>query len=116
MRKFWSGKIEFWTAFTGIVLMILTIIWRINPAEGSIVPHFLTGNSLGHAVIYTLLVTCMPVWFLAVLVITRLPISENAQWTIACGMMIILQGLVYFLIGKLIARIVKLIARMGSAR
>jgi len=96
-------------------LMILTIIWRINPAEGSIMPHFLTGNSFGHVVIYALLVTCMPV-FLALIVIPPLPISENYEWIIVFGVMIVLQGLVYFLLGKLISQIVKLIARKRSIR
>ena len=116
MKGFRRVRIEYLTAFAGIVLMILTIIWRINPAEGSIVPHFLTGNSFGHVVIYALLVTCMPLWFLAVIVTTQLPISENNQWIIACGVMIVLQGLAYFLLGKLISRIVKLIARKRSIR
>ena len=116
MKRFCRVRIEYLTAFAGIVLMILTIIWRINPAEGSIMPHFLTGNSFGHVVIYALLVTCMPVLFLALIVITPLPISENYEWIIVFGVMIVLQGLVYFLLGKLISKIVKLIARKRSIR
>ena len=116
MKGFRRVRIEYLTAFAGIVLMILTIIWRINPAEGSIMPHFLTGNSFGHVVIYALLVTCMPIWFLSAIVMTQFPISENNEWIILFGVMIVLQGLVYFLLGKLISKIVKLIARKRSIR
>lgn len=45
-----------------IFLMIFTILWRINPTEGSVIPQFLRHNSLGTAVICFLLGTSMPVW------------------------------------------------------
>jgi hypothetical protein len=45
-----------------MALMILTAVWRVNPVEGSVMPDFLTVNPFGEAVLYVLVVTCMPVW------------------------------------------------------
>ena len=54
------------TAGVGMALMILALVWRVNPVEGSVVPDFLTGNPFGAALIVVLLVTCMPVGIVAV--------------------------------------------------
>ena len=53
------------TAGVGIALMILTLMWRVNPVEGSVMPNFLTGNLFGMALLMVLLVTCMPVGIVA---------------------------------------------------
>jgi hypothetical protein len=39
------------TAGVGIALMILTLMWRVNPVEGSVMPNFLTGNLFGMALL-----------------------------------------------------------------
>ena len=62
MKKFWTDRIALVTSGIGIVLMILTAVWRVNPVEGSVVPDFLTGNPFGEALLLVLIVTCMPVW------------------------------------------------------
>ena len=49
-----------------MALMILALVWRVNPVEGSVVPDFLTGNPFGAALLMVLLVTCMPVGIVAV--------------------------------------------------
>ena len=100
---FWTDRIAIITALVGIVLMILTIVWRINPVEGSVVPDFLTGNPVGRGVIWVLVVTCMPVWIIAVALCMLLPLHERAQWMLSCGAMLVVQGIVYFMIGKLIS-------------
>jgi hypothetical protein len=116
MRRFWKDRIAIATALVGVGLMILTIIWRINPAEGSVVPRFLTSNAAGVAVIYVLLATCMPVWIPAVSLTMLIPLPEHIQYGLACGFMIILQCMVYFMIGKLISLCVrKLSRRKGSS-
>jgi len=103
MKRFWTDRIAIVTALVGIALMVLTIIWRINPAEGSVVPKFLTGNPVGVAVIGVLLVTCMPAWILAVSLTMFVPLSDHRQYVLACGSMLIVQAAAYFMIGKLIS-------------
>jgi len=61
MKTFWRDRIAVVTAGIGIVLMILTVVWRVNPVEGSVMPDFLTSNPFGQTLLYLLLVTCMPV-------------------------------------------------------
>ncbi len=111
MRRFWKDRIATATALVGVGLMILTIIWRINPAEGSVVPRFLTSNAVGVAVIYVLLATCMPVWIPAVSLTMLIHLPEHIQYGLACGFMIILQCMVYFMIGKLISLCVQKLSR-----
>jgi hypothetical protein len=103
MKRFWTDRIAIGTALVGIGLMVLTIFWRINPAEGSVVPKFLTSRPVGVGVMWVLLITCMPAWFAAVSLSTLMPLSDHVQYGVACGLMIILQCIVYFLLGKLIS-------------
>ena len=103
MKRFWTDKIAITTALVGVALMGLTIIWHINPVEGSVMPRFLTGNPVGLAVICILLATCLLVWLPTVSMVTFIPLSEQAQYVIACGVMLMLQCLVYFMVGKLIS-------------
>jgi len=58
---FWKDKIALRFTLGGILLMIFTVLWRINPAEGSVIPHFLKQNSFGTAVLCFLLATSTPV-------------------------------------------------------
>ena len=109
MIKFWKDRISIAFAATGIVLMIFTVIWNINPVEGSVVPRFLTGNPIGMGVLWILFVTCMPVWMATVVLGTAMLGSDrNPDWlphwlNIFHVGMIVLQGLVYFLIGKAVS-------------
>ena len=111
MKKFWSDRIAWVTSLVGIVLMILTAVWRVNPVEGSVVPDFLTGNPFGQAVLLVLLVTCMPVWiptvFFAVVLVSSVGIPESDSFAFAQGAAVLVQGVVYFMFGKLISRTVK---------
>jgi hypothetical protein len=62
MKKLSTDGIAWVTSGIGMALMILTAVWRVNPVEGSVVPDFLASNPFGEALLYVLLVTCMPVW------------------------------------------------------
>lgn len=95
------------TAGVGIALMILTLMWRVNPVEGSVMPNFLTGNLFGVALLMGLLVTCMPVGIVALfsgILLGRLAgLSESEGLTVGSGLAIVLQGTVYFFLGRLIS-------------
>jgi hypothetical protein len=95
------------TAGVGIGLMILALVWRVNPVEGSVMPDFLTGNPFGVALLMVLLVTCMPVGIVAVfsgILLGRLAgLSESEGLTVGSGLAIALQGTVYFFLGRLIS-------------
>jgi hypothetical protein len=104
MQKFWTDRTALTFAAAGIVLMALTIAWRINPVEGSVVPRFLRDNPFGIAVFWMLFVACMPA-FLAVMVLVR---DGNVSWLpdwipVWHVSLLLLQGMVYFMIGKAVS-------------
>jgi hypothetical protein len=104
VKKLGTDRIGVVTAGIGIVLMILTVEWQVNPVEGSVMPDFLTSNPFGLTLLYVLLVTCMPVWIpvvFAVVVLTGLPESDGVA--LGNGAAIIVQGIVYLMLGKLIS-------------
>jgi hypothetical protein len=82
-------------------------VWRVNPVEGSVVPDFLTGNPFGEAMLLVLLVTCMPVWvptvFSVVVLASFVGIPESDSYGLSNGAAVIVQGIVYFMFGKLIS-------------
>jgi len=105
MKRFFGDKTAFVMAVIGVGLMLLTIRWRINPAESSVVPDFLTNNPLGMLVILILFVTCMPVWIASVMLSLFIYEDLDDQYRFACKLMIVLQFVAYFLTGKLISRL-----------
>ena len=107
MKKFWTNRIGLSFAAVGVVLMALTIAWRVNPLEGSVVPHFLTGNPAGMAALWVLLVTCMPVWIVAVWLGSLIPVPDRLQYPFACAAMLALQTTVYFLVGKVLSALIR---------
>jgi hypothetical protein len=96
MRLSPDRKVAIAFAAVGVILMILTLVWRVNPVEGSVVPTFLTNNPIGRAVVGCLLVTCMPVWILSVSIGGLLKI---VPFPVICGLMFLLQALAYGLVG-----------------
>ena len=107
MKRLPNDRIALVTAGIGIVLMIMTTMWRVNPVEGSVVPDYLTRNPFGQALLFVLLVTCMPVWiptvFLAVVLASFVGIAESESFGLANGAAVIVQGIVYLMFGKLIS-------------
>ena len=99
-NKFWTDWTAIGLAVAGMVLMAFTIVWRINPVEGSVIPDFLKNNVTGEAVLWILLISCMPVWTITVALFMWFPGAGQNQWALACGTMIVFQGILYFLIGK----------------
>jgi len=91
------------TALLGLVLMILTIAFRINPVEGSVVPEYLTGNPLGRCVVMLLFVTSMPAWiaglFLAEIIPGVNPANPSGMAVAAC-LMCAVQVVLYAILGK----------------
>ena len=107
MKRLPNDRIALVTAGIGIVLMIMTTMWRVNPVEGSVVPDYLTRNPFGRALLFVLLVTCMPVWiptvFLTVVLASFIGIAESESFGMANGAAIIVQGIVFLMFGKLIS-------------
>jgi hypothetical protein len=107
VKRLLSDRVAVATAGVGIALMILTLVWRVNPVEGSVMPNFLTGNLFGMALLMGLLVTCMPVGIVALfsgILLGRLAgLSESEGLTVGSGLAIVLQGTVYFFLGRLIS-------------
>jgi hypothetical protein len=107
MKKFWTDRIALVTSGIGIALMILAAVWRVNPVEGSVMPDFLTGNPFGEALLLVLIVTCMPVWiptvFSVVVLASFVGFAESDGLVFANAAAVIVQGIVYFMFGKLIS-------------
>jgi hypothetical protein len=99
VKKLWTDRIAVVTAGVGILLMVLTWVWRVNPVEGSVMPDFLTSNPFGLALTFVLLGTCMPVLIVTVVLgsVVGLPESD------ALPPAIILQGIVFLMLGRLIS-------------
>lgn len=107
MRKLLSDKIAVGAAIFGMVLMALTITFRVNPAEGSVVPHFLTGTPWGRPILAVLLVTCMPVWIAVLFAGEFLHLAGYPGWTMACAAMMAIQGALFYGIGKVVSVVVR---------
>ena len=107
MKRLRTDWIALVTSGIGMALMILTAMWRVNPVEGSVVPDFLTGNPFGEALLLILIVTCMPVWvptvFSVVILASFIGFPESQGVELANGAAVIVQGIVYFMFGKLIS-------------
>jgi len=97
MKKLPTDRIALVTAGIGMVLMILTAAWRVNPVEGSVVPDFLTRNPFGEALLLVLLVTCMPVWIPTVFSVVTLAsfvgVPESEGFELGNGVAVIVQGI-----------------------
>jgi len=107
MKTFWTDRIALVTSGIGMTLMILTAVWRVNPVEGSVVPDFLESNPFGEALLLVLLVTCMPVWiptvFSVVMVASFVGVPESDGFVLGNGAAVIVQGIMFFMFGKLIS-------------
>ena len=107
MKPFWTDRTAAVTSGIGMALMILTVMWRVNPVEGSVMPDFLTGNPFGEALLLVLIVTCMPVWiptvFSVVVLASFVGFPESDGFALGNSAAVIVQGIVYLMFGKLIS-------------
>ncbi len=93
LKNFFKDKFFWITAAIGLVLMLFTLYFDINPVEGSVVPEYIRGTVF-HIFLF---VTSMPAWIAALMVggILYLPFPLTA-----C----ILQVFFYGILGKIIHR------------
>jgi len=99
------------TAGIGVVLMCFTILTHVNPVEGSVVRPGWLLTPWGRPLVAVLLVTCMPVWFAAAFLDLQLfqhLHPEPLHLVVWHASELLLQGLLYFGIGKLISMAWKL--------
>ena len=90
------------SVLTGIVLMALTLLFRVNPVEGSVVHNAVRGTMFH----YVLLVTTMPAW-IAGIFLSRAGISPYP-------VMFIFQIILYVIIGLVLRWIAHKISRRRS--
>jgi len=90
MKKICSLKFVMIGFFIGLgaLLMSLTLYFRVNPVEGSVVDERVMG-SLFH---YVLLATTMPAWIAGALI-------AGAVWPLAVVLMYIIQAVLYAMLG-----------------
>jgi hypothetical protein len=100
MQKSYFEKTALVAAGAGMLLMVLSLVLRVNPVEGGVVSPLLTGNLPGKILHVVLLVTCMPVWILVVSLMSFLPFSEGFVRPLSCITMVISQGILYFMLVK----------------
>jgi len=93
MRNFFSKKLCWATATIGLVFMLFTLHFEINPVEGSVVPGYIRG-SVFHI---TLFIAGMPAWIVGLMLSGSLPVPFPVM---AC----IIQILFYGILCKIIRR------------
>ena len=86
----------------GAVLLILTIKFRVNPVEGSVVNPAIRGTTLH----YILLFTTMPAW-IAGESLSNISFKDSYEFAIA--LMFIFQVLLYLFLGKVVSFLVSVI-------
>jgi hypothetical protein len=100
MRLF-SDKIATVTALIGVLLMVATILTRVNPAEGSVIrPEFLK-TPLGQPITLFLLITSIPGW---IGIMLSMPLAPMIKPKIAVWISSLLfQFAAYWVLGKAIS-------------
>lgn len=97
LKNFFKDKFFWIAAIIGIVMMLLTLHFNINPVEGSVVPQYIQDTGL-HIFLF---ITCMPAWIIGYIVgcvvSFLLPVSFPVM---AC----ITQFFFYGAIGKIVGR------------
>jgi hypothetical protein len=93
MRNFFKDKFFWIMATIGLLFMLLTLYFDINPVEGSVVPEYIRGTVF-HIFLF---IASMPAWIIGLMVsdLLRVPFP-----LMAC----IIQILFYGILGKIIRR------------
>jgi hypothetical protein len=103
--KFYKDRIAVATAVLGAVLMALSVAWHVNPVEGSVMPGFIKEGILGSAVFVILIGTSVPTWLIA------FPLALFLPNSLVGPALVLLQGLLYFWLGKAISTAVRRLSR-----
>lgn len=93
LRNFFKDKFFGITAIIGLIFMLLTLHFDINPVEASVVSERIRGTGI-HVFLF---ITSMPAWILGLMVSSFLPVPFAIA---ACIMQILLYGL----LGKILRR------------
>ena len=64
LKKFFKDKYFWIAAIIGVLLMLLTLHFNINPVDGSAVPQYIQDTGL-HIFLFF---TCMPAWILGYII------------------------------------------------
>jgi hypothetical protein len=86
----------------GVVLLILTLKFRVNPVEGSVVNPAVRGTTLHLILLYT----TMPAWTAG---LTLGEIASVDNYETAVVLMFLIQVLLYYLLGKIVYLVVAII-------
>lgn len=92
-RKFFKDKFFWITATIGLVFMLFTLHFNINPVDGSVVPEYIRGTGF-HVFLF---IASMPAWIVGLMVSGVLPVPFPVM---AC----IIQILFYGILGKILRR------------
>ncbi len=93
LKNLFKDKFFWITAIIGLVFMLFTLHFNINPVEGSVVPEYIRGTGF-HVFFF---ITSMPAWIVGLMISSVLPVPFPV---IAC----IIQILFYGILGKIIRR------------
>ena len=93
LKNFFRDKYFWIAAIIGVVLMLLTLHFNINPVEGSVVPEYIQGTGF-HIFLF---ITSMPAWIAGLIVNSFLPVPFPV---VVC----IMQILIYGMLGKTMRR------------
>jgi hypothetical protein len=107
MKRFFVDWLALGFAVVGVLLMALTLTWRINPVENSVMPRFLFNNAAGLALFWVLFVTCMPAYCVALIAVVTLLGDPGPAWMPAVPVFkiaaFVVQVVVFFLVGKAVS-------------
>lgn|GEM_PF-2133176 len=85
-----------------------TILFRINPVEGSVVPDFFHETFVGNALYWLMFVTCMPVFILTTASVNDEMLAWLPAWLPAFNLaLLVMQVFLYWLLGKTISMLCK---------
>ena len=93
LRNFFKDKFFWIPAIIGLIFMLFTLHFDINPVEASVIPERIRGTGI-HIFLF---ITSMPAWIVGLMVSSLIPVPFAIT---ACIMQIILYGI----LGKIMRR------------
>jgi hypothetical protein len=86
----------------GVALLIMTLKYRVNPVEGSVVNTAIRGTALHWILLYT----TMPAWIAGV---SLSSIACGDNYNFAVVLMFLIQIFLYYFLGKIVCLVVAII-------